>query len=194
MWAFFLSFLNSPVFKFIPSVGSTSPWPWRDPTMHLIMFVIPSKATERVTLHQNDLVLPFVLINLIVSLFLATLIFYPHSTDWLPFEWGTQSVRWQPKQTVELPLKCTADHLLLPSVINVFQNQPINCKINARNRPWRSFLLLWRHFSPTCETAALSKWALCDAAGLDHTRSKKSATPALFSLLLTPDLLFRRKK
>lgn len=49
-------------------------------------------------------------------------------------------------------------------------------------------------FPPTGETAALSKWALCDAAGLDHTRSKKSATPALFSLLLTPDLLFRKKK
>lgn len=44
---------------------------------------------------------------------------------------------------------------------------------------------------PPVETAALSKWALCDAAGLDHTHSKKYATPALFSLLLTPDLLLK---
>lgn len=47
-------------------------------------------------------------------------------------------------------------------------------------------------FPPTGETAALSKRALCDAAGLDHTHGKKYATPALFSLLLTPDLLLKK--
>lgn len=49
-------------------------------------------------------------------------------------------------------------------------------------------MLLWRHFSVN---AALSKWAWCDDVSLDHMKSKKSANPALFSLLLTPDLLLK---
>lgn len=39
------------------------------------------------------------------------------------------------------------------------------------------------------KNAAVSKWAWCDDASLDHMYRKESANPALFSLLLTPDLL-----
>lgn len=53
---------------------------------------------------------------------------------------------------------------------------------------YKVMMLLWRHFSVK---AALSKWAWCDDVSLDHMHRKKYASPALFPLLLTPDLLLK---
>lgn len=74
-------------------------------------------------------------------------------------------------------------------MFKVFNNILVVIMFLERSPPKKK-ILLWMHFSGG-KNAKESKWTWCNAARLDHMHRNKSANSALFSLLLTPDLLLK---